>query len=102
MSKELKDPMGTLFGALQAFKASATGEIANVRASAITTKVGDFTIDTCNTVDAGWETGIKPKDVLWVIVQRYPNEKSAIKGHEKWIESLKDNPDQELIDINYE
>ena len=101
MKKELKNPMGILLGSLETFKAAVLGEVEIKRKTALTTEIKGFTVDTCNTVDAGWETGIKPTDEIWVIVERYPDQKSAKTGHDKWVKSLTDNPEQELRDMNY-
>ncbi len=57
--------------------------------------VKGLTIDTVNTFDCGWETGIK-KNGEWIIVEEYSDEQRAKKGHKKWIKSIKENPIQEL------
>ncbi len=58
--------------------------------------VEGYTVDTCNTVDTGWETGIKaPKGAKslgyggWIIVESYPSRDDAEKGHDKWVAYIK-------------
>ena len=51
--------------------------------------VAGHTIDTCDTVDAGWETGIQPPKKPWVIVESYPSKKEAVSGHAKWATYVK-------------
>ena len=103
MTRQLKDPINILIGSLETFKALATGKIALLRKDALTTEQGAATIDTMDTVDCGWETGIKPNEnTVWVIVERYENKKLAVAGHAKWVERLKNDPNRKLKDINYE
>lgn len=47
-----------------------------------TDAIDDYIVDTCCTVDCGWETGVckRPGD-KWIIVQRYPDKETATKGH---------------------
>lgn len=54
--------------------------------------IGDYTIDTCDTVDQGWETAVRKGDGNWVIVQRYRNKESAEKGHKIWRAMCAGNP----------
>ena len=49
----------------------------------------DLTVDTANTPDMGWETGVLKKDKEWVIVGNYPDKEAAKKGHDKIVEALK-------------
>ena len=57
----------------------------------------EIEIDTAFVYDIQeFETGIK--DGYWHIVERYPDEKSAEKGHEKWLQWVNDNPDKEIPD----
>ncbi len=51
-----------------------------------------YTIDTCDTVDFGWETAIWYKDNDMVIVERYEDKSNAEIGHKKWVEFCKTNP----------
>lgn len=54
--------------------------------------IGDYTIDTCDTVDQGYETAIWKGDGDIIIVERYPNKMRAEVGHSKWCEFAKTNP----------
>lgn len=54
--------------------------------------IGDYTIDTCDTVDQGYETAIWKDDGDIIIVERYPNKMRAEVGHSKWCEFAKTNP----------
>lgn len=69
-----------------------------IRKDALREEFKGIVIDTCDTTDCGWETGIEVKGNAWVIVEEYPNKEEAIKGHKKWVKSLKENPTQELKD----
>src|SRR5439155_14989459 len=58
-----------------------------------------FTIDTCVGFDTGlWETGIAPPGKPWVIVEQYDSREEAQSGHAKWINEMKERPDQKLKD----
>lgn len=46
--------------------------------------VGDYTIDTCHTLDCGYETAINKNNGFWVVVQRYKDRELAEKGHKIW------------------
>ena len=54
--------------------------------------IGDYTIDTCDTVDQGYETAMWKDDGDIIIVERYPNKMRANIGHSKWCEFAKTNP----------
>ena len=54
--------------------------------------IGDYTIDTCDTVDQGYETAMWKADGDIIIVERYPNKMRAEIGHSKWCEFAKTNP----------
>ena len=54
--------------------------------------IGDYTIDTCDTVDQGYETAMWKDDGGIIIVERYPNKMRAEIGHSKWCEFAKTNP----------
>lgn len=56
--------------------------------------VGDYTVDTCDTVDCGYETAIWKNENAMVIVERYKSKNDATAGHKKWVEFCKDNPKQ--------
>ena len=61
--------------------------------------VGDIIIDTCKAYDTRkWETGIKKGK--WIIVQQYKNRELAEKGHNKWVEKIKNNPQLSLKDLD--
>ena len=54
--------------------------------------IGDYTIDTCDTMDQGYETAMWKNDGDIIIVERYPNKMRAEIGHSKWCEFAKRNP----------
>ena len=54
--------------------------------------IGDYTIDTCDTVDQGYETAMWKDDGDIIIVERYPNKMRAEVGHSQWCEFAKTNP----------
>ena len=54
--------------------------------------IGDYTIDTSDTVDQGYETAMWKDDGDIIIVERYPNKMRAEVGHSKWCEFAKTNP----------
>ena len=54
--------------------------------------IGDYTIDTCDTMDQGYETAIWKDNGDIIIVERYPNKMRAEVGHSKWCEFAKTNP----------
>lgn len=56
------------------------------------TQINGYTIDTCDTVDFGWETAVWYEDNKMVIVERYEDKERATIGHEKWVEFCKGNP----------
>jgi len=47
--------------------------------------VGDYTVDTCDTNDCGYETAIWKGNNNMVIVERYPSKQDATIGHYKWV-----------------
>ena len=55
-------------------------------------KVDDYTVDTCYTTDAGYETGIVKNDGEWIIVKRYPSREAAEEGHKEWMEFCLTSP----------
>lgn len=65
------------------------------------TEEKDWLVDTCIAHDTeAWETGIsKNKGEDYTIVEQYENEKEAEKGHKKWVEMMRENPNSELEDI---
>lgn len=54
--------------------------------------IGDYTIDTCDTADQGYETAMWKDNGDIIIVERYPNKMRAEIGHSKWCEFAKTNP----------
>lgn len=53
-------------------------------------EVGEYTIDTCYTLDQGWETAVWKGDAgEIIIVGRYATEEDAKDGHETWCEVCK-------------
>ena len=54
--------------------------------------IGDYTIDTCDTMDQGYEAAMWKDDGDIIIVERYPNKMRAEIGHSKWCEFAKTNP----------
>lgn len=46
--------------------------------------VGDYTIDTCKTLDCGWETAVWNHHGHIIIVDRYDNREEALAGHADW------------------
>ena len=54
--------------------------------------VNDYTIDTCYTIDQGWETAVWKGSNPMIIVDRYASKEDAQKGHENWCEACKLNP----------
>jgi hypothetical protein len=55
-------------------------------------EVGDYTVSTVNTIDAGWETAIWKGNGEIVVVARYATKEEALQGHQDWIEVCKLNP----------
>lgn len=56
------------------------------------TVIGDYTVDTCDTMDCGFETAIIKKGGDWIVVEYYKNIEEAKEGHQKWCEFCKSNP----------
>lgn len=54
--------------------------------------IGDYTINTCDTVDQGYETAMWKDEGDIIIVERYPDKTRAEVGHSKWCEFAKTNP----------
>lgn len=54
-------------------------------------EVNDYTIDTCYTIDAGWETAVWYKHYPMIIVARYPDKELAEAGHKNWVETCTTN-----------
>ena len=56
--------------------------------------VGEYTIDTCYTLDCGWETAVWKEPNTMVIVARYPDQDTAVEGHKQWMELCEMRPRQ--------
>lgn len=56
--------------------------------------IGDYTIDTCYTIDQGWETGVWKGNHNTLIVGRYPSREAAEEGHKAWCEVCQLEPSQ--------
>lgn len=56
--------------------------------------VGDYTIDTCDTCDQGYETAIWDSHEYLIIVERYPDRDAAEKGHVKWCKFCESKPEK--------
>ena len=54
-------------------------------------EVNNYTIDTCHTVDCGWETAVWYMDYPMIIVARYPDKKTAQDGHKAWVDTCTTN-----------
>ena len=52
---------------------------------------GDYEIDTCDTIDAGYETAVKRGPGHWAIVEHYSDAESALAGHKKWLKIIKED-----------
>lgn len=58
----------------------------------LNTNIKNYTIDSCWTFDAGYETGIKKKGGEWVIVERYQTFEEMKVGHDKWCKFCETEP----------
>ena len=56
------------------------------------TCVDNYTVDTCDTADYGYETAIWKDNNDIVIVERYENRTEAENGHKKWVDFCKKHP----------
>lgn len=54
-------------------------------------EVNNYTIDTCYTIDQGWETAVGYMEYPLIIVARYPNKEMAAQGHNEWVETCTTN-----------
>ena len=54
-------------------------------------EVNNYTIDTCYTIDQGWETAVWYMDYPMIIVARYPDKEMAAQGHNEWVETCTTN-----------
>ena len=74
------------------------------------TEFDEKIIDTCFTYDNGFETAVShPQfyDGKWIIVEYYDDKESAAKGHNKWVEFIKEDKfdkikciDKYLVDLS--
>ena len=64
-------------------------------------EAGGFIVDTCAAFDTHeWETGVFATPTSsCLIVEQYPDREAAKIGHDKWVQSMKDDPEQELPNI---
>lgn len=85
---------------MKAIRGMSDGSLKEARANALTKETKTHTIDTCFCTDTEqWETGIKPKDSPWVIVEQYEGRIPAMVGHNKWVNAVEENPKLELEDV---
>ena len=66
------------------------------RDTALNDNVGKIVIDTTNTPDMGWETGVCKDGDNWIIVEEYTIKEEAEIGHKKWVNKIKENPNVKL------
>ena len=57
-----------------------------------TDEVDDYTVDTCYTMDAGYESAIMRDGGEWIVVARYSSRDEAEEGHKEWIEFCRTLP----------
>lgn len=77
--------MDTLFDALVGIGMNAGSY--NERLVANDT-IGDITLDTAYTYDAGYETAIWRGDNDMIICERYESKEDAVKGHIAWVDKV--------------
>ena len=54
-------------------------------------EVNGYTIDTCYTIDQGWETAVWYENYNMIIVARYETKEQAQQGHDAWVETCTTN-----------
>lgn len=54
-------------------------------------EINDYTIDTCYTIDQGWETAVWYENYNMIIVARYPDKETAQQGHDTWVDTCTTN-----------
>lgn len=54
-------------------------------------EINNYTIDTCYTMDCGWETAVWYMDYPMIIVARYETKEQAQQGHNAWVETCTTN-----------
>ena len=101
-AKKTISPIVGMFGTLETLKDSALNAgVGSWRADALSTTLPTYEVDTCVPLDTRtWETGIKPNDKGWVIVEQYEDETEARKGHARWVSKLTTNPKLRLRGIH--
>lgn len=73
----------------ETIRAGQDGRLEALRRDIFNDVVDGHTLDTCDTVDAGWETGINPPNKPRIIVESYKSRDVAEKGHAKWVAYVK-------------
>jgi len=80
-----------------------TGQLPD-RGKVFRTEDNGWIVDTCIAFDTKtWETGIypaPPNDKHCVIVEQYENQEQAEKGHDKWVQLMREDPSRKLEDIH--
>lgn len=71
------------------------------RGEILNTKIDRYTIDSCSTLDCGYETAIITDENI-VIVERYSSKEEMAVGHKKWCEFCKKNPTEVYSIQNFE
>ena len=61
--------------------------------------VGEYTIDTCDTADQGWETAVWKDLSNIVIVARYHNKDEASAGHAEWVKYCAEHKPTEVLSV---
>lgn len=99
--KEVKR-IGPVEGVISTLEVIVSGENKWRKDALRNEDLGHIIIDTCVGFDTHeWETGItQDNEKTWTIVEQYPSYEEVVKGHEKWIKTMKEDPEQELTDIN--
>ena len=54
-------------------------------------EVNNYTIDTCYTLDCGWETAVWYMNYPMIIVALYPDKEMATQVHNEWVDSCTTN-----------
>ena len=88
-------------GTFLTLQAAAMGGASLDRTDALRDEFDNIVVDTCCAFDTGtWETGIsKNSGEDWKIVEQFPSQEDALKGHKNWVDTMKQNPDIELKDV---
>jgi len=97
------NPLVGALSTLEMMKDQVLGKDVSGRDTALQDVVGNITIDTCCPSDTHiWETGIDRPSIegKWVIVSQYKGAEEAKKGHQVWVNLMRENPNSKLRDIN--